>query len=250
MNTLTRILAIMLMLAWAMPSFAQQNSMQGGMSMHAQSAPMNNDQMGAGSCTMQGAMMQPVMQQSIMEGAMHNSLAYSMMLVHMLPTMKEQLNLSDAQEHQFRQAEADYLARRQQVSSELQTTWQRVQNLTASEKPDVSALKKALHDAAAKRADLQVAGIETAVRMKAGLNTQQGEALASMSPIELHRYMMSNMTMTDMMNMMQGMYGAMHADGMMGGMQGMDGAMMEGAGNMGGMHGTAMGGGMMGGRNR
>lgn len=228
------------MLAWAVPSFAQQHGMQGGMPMHAQNTQTDNAHMGPGICTMQGAMMQPEMQQSIMNGAMHSPLAYSMMLVHMLPTMKEQLDLSDEQAQQFRQAEADYLARREEVSTELQTTRQRVQQLAGSDEPDMGALEKTLHDAAAKRADLQVAGIETAARMKAGLNAEQRKELANMSPVELHRHMMSNMTMTDMMNMMQSMYGVMNA----GGMQGMHG--MMGAGGMNGMHGSTHTGGMMG----
>lgn len=206
----TRILAVVLALAlWVLPASAQKQGRQ--MSMRADT-------------TMQSGMMM-----------MNNPLVHAAMMVHLLPSMQQKLNLSEDQVQRLRGMEETYQDRRQALVQQMQEHKQQMQRINEGEQPEPADVRSMLREGAENHADMMALAYETAADMRGVLTDAQRQQLEQTSHAEMHKHMMSNMTMMDMMQAMQGM--RMMQCPMMSGMQ-RGGEMMQG---MGMMHGNQQG---------
>lgn len=141
----------------------------------------------------------------MMQEPMHRSLA----LAHMLPTMKEPLNLDDAQVARLQGIHEDHLASQADRMERVRAARADLNDVMATEDPDASRLESLLKSAAEAHAEMQASMFSTAQQMKGVLSAEQRAALDEMQPSELHRHMMQNMSMMDMMQMMNRMHGGM-----------------------------------------
>ncbi len=229
MKTISKLVLTATMLAWTMPATAQQSqhhgeqaaepsaqtdSMQTGTMPHMKKGGTTQGGMMQGGM-MQGGMMQGGMMQEMhskMIGAvMNDPLKHSTLLIQVLPTMKETLDLSDEQVAGLERIAQDYTQRKAEESERVEKADQQIQDLLGTEAPDPAQLKTLLRSAATVRADIAAMGYEAAAAMKGELSDEQHETLADMTPMEIHHYMMTNLTMMEMMKAMHGdKMGKMH----------------------------------------
>ncbi|MFV1980313.1 MAG: hypothetical protein ACC655_04100 [Rhodothermia bacterium] len=212
MKTISKLVLTVTMLAWTM-SAAAQDSQHHGEQAADPSAQTDSVQIGAmphmtKGGTTQGDMMQGDMMQGMhskMIGAvMNDPLKRSTLLIQVLPTMKETLDLSDEQVAGLERIAQDYTQRKAQESERAENDDQQIQDLLGTEAPDPAQLKTLLRSAATVRADIAAMGYEAAVAMKGELSDEQRETLVDMTPMEIHHYMMTNLTMMEMMKAMHG----------------------------------------------
>jgi Spy/CpxP family protein refolding chaperone len=168
---------------------------------------------------------------SMMQQPMHRAA----MLVHILPTMQEPLNLDEGQVDRLKSLHQNLMASHADFAERVRDAQSALNDLLAEEDPDASRVESLLKSAAETRAEMQASMIAASLKMKDVLSTEQRAILAEMKPADMHRHMMQNMSMMEMMQMMQmmqmmnGMRGGMMTNGMM------DGAMMNQNMRQGGM---------------
>ncbi|QXD14324.1 hypothetical protein GQ464_012855 [Rhodocaloribacter litoris] len=233
--TMSLMLGVTLMLfAPALPAIAQHQHQ------HGQAAQTDTTR-----GMMQGGMMQNGMMQNGMMQMMHqrmqqmmsNPLQRAALLVHLLPTLQEPLALTDAQVAELKQHAQAFQAKRQELMQQMKAAQEQLQKVISEGEAAPDQVQARLEAIARHHARLQALAYETALQMKKVLTDEQRSKLAAISPMQWHRYMMENITMMQMMQMMHG--GMMHGGMMQGGM--MQGGMMQGGMMQGGM----MQGGMM-----
>jgi hypothetical protein len=210
------LFALMFVLAATVPASAQHQQpantqqadtsrgmMQSGMMDMMQGGMMEGDMMG---------MMHQQMQK--MEQMMKEPLTRSAMLVHMLPTMKEPLSLSDDQVARLKKSAQQFNMQKEAHQKQMKQTNEQLQKLLAVEDAAPDRVRALLEESATHHAQMQALAYEMASQMKGMLSAEQRTKLSEMTPMQMHHHMMSNMTMMQMMQ-------AMHGDMMPGGMKGM-----------------------------
>lgn len=148
---------------------------------------------------------------SMMQQPMHRA----MMLVHVLPTMQEPLNLDEGQVDRLRILNKNLMASHAGFAKRVRDTESALNDLLAEDDPDASGVESLLKSAAEARAEMQASMIVTSLQMEEVLSAEQRAILAEMKPAEMHRHMMQNMSMMEMMQMMHGMHGGMMNERMM-----------------------------------
>ncbi|MEX0599923.1 MAG: Spy/CpxP family protein refolding chaperone [Rhodothermales bacterium] len=239
MKTLSRF-AIVLALFVAAPAAAQQgenHAMQENQRMMDMSGEgmqacmmmmqaMHAGDMGDMMDGMQGAGMQGSRMGGGMTGMMQQPMHRAMMLVHMLPTMQEPLNLNEAQVDRLKGLHENLMASHADLAERMKERRSELDDLLAQEEPDATRVASLLKSSAEAHAEMQASMFAISQQMKNVLSTEQQNALGEMEPADMHRHMMQNMSMMDMMQMMNKMHGGMMNGGMMqGGM--MQGGMMD-----------------------
>lgn len=183
---------------------------------------------------MQGRMMGPGMMQ-MMRGMhqqmMQNPMHRASMMTFMLPALADTLGLSDQQLEQISQLKSGAMSQRQEHRQQMMAHRNELMSLfEGDEQPSADAVRQHLTAMAELRANQQAALYETAQQMRQVLTEEQRQTLASLTPQQRMRQMMSHMTVMDMMQMMQSMHGGMMGGGMMQMMQNMPmrrGGMMQ-----------------------
>lgn len=203
MNTFTTFL-IALVLAVTLPASAQHEQhhpQQGSM----QQADSTRGMMGV----MQGSMMGMMqMHMQMMEQMMQNPLHRAAMLVHVLPTLQEPLNLSEDQVTRLEECAQQFKQQEQVHQNQVMRARQQLE-LLDSEDAAPERVRSLLEEVATHDAQMQALAYETAAQMKRVLSDEQRTKLANMTPMHLHHHMMANMTMMEMMQ------GGMMPSGMM-----------------------------------
>ncbi len=156
-----------------------------------------------------GGMMQGMSKGDGMMGMMQDPMHHSLALSHILPTMQEPLNLDDAQVDRLQRIHEDHQAVQADRMERVRVARAELNSVMAQEDPDASRLEALLKSAAEAHAEMQASMVSTAQQMKDVLSAEQRAALDEMEPSELHRHMMQNMSMMDMMQMMKRMHGGM-----------------------------------------
>lgn len=159
--------------------------------------------------TQRGGMMQGMSMGGGMMGMMQEPMHHSLALAHMLPTMQEPLNLEDAQVARLQGIHEDHLASQADRMERVRAARADLNDVMAAEDPDASRIESLLKSAAEAHAEMQASMFSTVQQMKGVLSAEQRAALEEMQPSELHRHMMQNMSMMDMMQMMNRMHGGM-----------------------------------------
>jgi hypothetical protein len=143
----------------------------------------------------QGMMMQKsgMMQDGMMQGMMDNGTCpmcgqmmnqdmpmqkYGMM-VNKLPTMQEQLSLTDDQVNQLYDLQAGFKKQQIDLQSELRKKQMKLKSLLADNAP-ASEVKKQMEICSQTRINMGIAAYETAGKMKAVLNSDQKERMKNM----------------------------------------------------------------------
>jgi Spy/CpxP family protein refolding chaperone len=215
----------------AMPAAAQQDDNDTRQDEHAMMMDMPGEGMMQGMQTcmmmmqamhagammngMQGAGMQGAEMGGGMTGMMQQPMHRAMMLVHMLPTMQEPLNLDEGQVDLLNGLHENLMASHAELAERIKETRSELNDLLAQEGPDASRVESLLKAAAEVRAEIQASMFATSLQMKNVLSAEQKAALAEMQPADMHRHMMQNMSMMEMMQMMNKMDGGMMDGGMM-----------------------------------
>lgn len=201
------IIAVSIMLL--LPFLASSVSAQ-----HDHSGQQAGQQMGG----MEGGMMS--MMHDMMGQMMNDPIKRSGMFIQIIPTMKEALELTDAQLASLQEAKKSYETELQALEEKARKSEADLEALLQAEKADPSAVKVAMLEAAEHRVNIRALTYETAIRMRSQLSEEQRVSLDEMEPMQLHHHMMTRMTMMEMMQVM-------HGEGMM------DTGMMQGQMSMG-----------------
>lgn len=136
-----------------------------------------------------------------------NTLHRSMMLVHVLPSMQEPLDLSEAQITQLTEAEESLMEAHAQLRDSMTALQERLRDLMAQENADPDDVETLMKRIAEQRAEIQSATFAASQDMKEMLTVEQRAALEDMDAPRLLQHMMQNMSMMEMMQMMQKMQG-------------------------------------------
>ena len=169
---------------------------QGGMTNMMQSGTMQDMMQSNAMCNMHAAHMQ------IMSQAMDDPFKHAARLVRLLPTMTVDLNLSDEQTASFEGDRQKYDEGIDAINKDITSAKEQLEEVLASSEPNRIAIRTLLQETAIRQADLNLLGFETASLMRAQLTDEQRGKLAKMSPMQLHHHMMMNMSMFEMMRMM------------------------------------------------
>lgn len=212
-HTMGLFFGAMIML-WAVSANAQH------MGHHDADKQMPMGESGGMNCMMHDDMMMGQM--------MNHPMRHARMLISVLPAMKESLALSDQQVAEISKIKADYESQRAELAKKIGEAEARLDDVVAGESTDLAQVTPILHEAANLSADLDAAGLSAAMSMKSRLSEDQR---AKLDPTSMRQYMMQNMTMMDMMQVMHpemesGMMNMMH--GSHGDMEGMKGSMNHG----------------------
>jgi hypothetical protein len=163
-------------------------------------------------------------------GMMAGPLQQAVTTAFVLPEFQSELGLSTQQVTQLRQMKQEMLTKGKDYSGQLEAKQKELDALLTPGTSKGEQVKKLVEQIATLRADRLYTGYEASNRMKIALSDEQRSKLAGMKPHEFHQAMMSRMTMSDMMQMMQFVGGdgmmigrMMMGQGMMGGMMGMPG---------------------------
>lgn len=207
------LVALMLMLAGAFPATAQHQQ-QHPQRTAMQQADTTRGMMGMMPEGMMQGQMMSMMQEhmQMMQRMMQDPLRHAAMLVHVLPTMQEPLDLSDEQATQLKQRAQQFKEQKEAHQKQMIQAKEQLQELLASEDVAPDRVRTLLEEAATHQAQMQALAYETASQMKGILSDEQRTKLSEMEPMQMHHHMMANMTM---MEMMQAMHGDMMPDGMM-----------------------------------
>lgn len=212
---LSTLFALALFTAAAAPTFAQhEQHHQQEQQARADTMPgMMQGMMSPG--MMQGGMMQMMhgMHQQMMQNPMHRA----NMMAFTLPALADTLELSDEQTQQLDALKSELTGRLQSSREQMTTRHEELSGLfEEGARPDADQVRQHLEEMAELRADRQAALYETAQEMREVLTDEQQQMLDEMTPQEQMHQVMANMTMQDMMQMMQSMHGGMMGGGMMG----------------------------------
>lgn len=149
------------------------------------------------------------MMQEMMGKMMNDPIKRSSMLIHIIPTMKEALELTDAQLEGLMAASKTYKTMRQDLEEKTGKAEAELEKLWQSEEVDPARVKALMLEIGELRVGIKALTYETAVDMRSQLSEKQRASLDKMKPMQLHHHMMTKMTMMEMMH-------AMHGEGMMG----------------------------------
>ena len=150
-----------------------------------------------------------------MQMMMQDPIHRSSMLVWMLPTMQEQLGLSDEQNEALEGIKQEYKLQQAEAIEQLSHSRNQLEEQLTLDGPNLEEVKYLLRDIGVSEADMQVLGIASVHRMKKELTDTQRTILVGMNPSDMHLHMSGNMSMNEMMqasqssmmmcSMMQGM---------------------------------------------
>jgi hypothetical protein len=187
-----------------------------GIALGSPQTPQRHEEAPGGSMPMH--MAGPDMGMGIMAGPLHQVVMTSFLL----PELQADLGLSPQQVTQLRQMKQEMLAKGKEISGQIAAKDKELDALLIPGTSKGEHVKKLLEQIAELRAQRLYLGYETAGQMKIALTEAQRAKLAAIKTGELHRAMMSRMTMSDMMQMMQfmGGEGMMISRMVMGGMMG------------------------------
>jgi len=157
---------------------------------------------------------------------MNSPLHRQMVSVFVLPEMQSELGLSVQQTAGLRRLKNDLLAKSKDIAAQIGVRRRELDTLLSGDTSRTRTVKALFDKIAELHAQLQYAGFDTSVRMKALLNDAQKVKFNAMKPADLHRVMMSSGNMADMGLAMQ-MMGAQENMGM--GRMGMHSEMMHDA---------------------
>ena len=170
----------------------------------------------------------PMMSDSMAAGGHMNSpLHRQMVSVFVLPEMQSELGLTGQQTADLRRLKGDLLAKSKDIAGQIAVRRRELDTLLSADTSRTRTVKALFDKIAELHAQLQYAGFDTSVKMKALLSDAQRTKFNAMKPAELHQLAMSRANMADMQQAMQ-LMGA-QADMGMGGM-GMSGMGMSGMG--------------------
>jgi hypothetical protein len=161
-------------------------------------------------------------------GAMHQA----MMTPFVLPALQSELGLSAQQVTRLGQLKQEMLNKGKELSGQIASKRKELEGLLAVGTSKAELVKRLYEEIGSLHGQQQFTAYDTALKMKAELTDAQRSKLAGMKANELHRTMMSRMTMSDMMEMMpfmgsEGMMGEMMGGMMMGGRMMMREGMMH-----------------------
>jgi len=168
---------------------------------------------------------------------LENPLSRSIATVYVLPDLHSQLGLSPSQVAQLSRLKETFLANERKDGDQIVAKREALDKLIGTGKATQEQVTTDVTEIANLEAHQQIAGYETALKMKTLLTPEQRTKLAAIQPAELWNTMASNLTVRDMWQMMRYMHGAA-GFGVMGGPGMMGGRMMAGGGTM---HGGMMG---------
>jgi hypothetical protein len=155
----------------------------------------------------------------------------AMMTPFVLPALQSELGLSAQQVTRLGQLKQEMLNKGKELSGQIASKRKELEGLLAAGTSKAELVKRLYEEIGSLRGQQQFTAYDTAFKMKAELTDAQRSKLAGMKANELHRTMMSRMTMSDMMEMMPFMGGEGMMGEMMGGMM-MGGRMMMREGMM------------------
>jgi hypothetical protein len=151
---------------------------------------------------MQGGMMQGGMMDTMMQRMASDAVGQSVMQVYLLPALRDSLSLSDDQAARLEDLKQQFAAQRDEIQADSRAQERQFDEVMGAEQPDLGRAEALLTDRAALEADAQMAALRAAARMKEVLSGEQRAELAALEPIQMHRAMMQNLPMRDMMQMM------------------------------------------------
>lgn len=128
--------------------------------------------------------------------------------VFVLPEMQSELGLSAQQTAELRRLKHDLLARSKDVAGQIAVRRRELDTLLSGDTSRTRTVKALFDKIAELHAQLQYAGFDTSVKMKAILNASQKAKFEAMKPAEVHQLMMSRGSMAEMDQAMQTMGGA------------------------------------------
>ncbi|HEV2201242.1 MAG TPA: Spy/CpxP family protein refolding chaperone [Bryobacteraceae bacterium] len=150
----------------------------------------------------------PVMPETSPVGLVTSPLHRHMVNVFVLPEMQSELGLSAQQTAELRRLRRDLMTKSKDVAGQIAVRRRELDTLLSGDTSRTRTVKALFDKIADLHAQLQYAGFDTAVRMKAILNTGQKTKFNAMNPAQLHQLMMSRANMTEMQQAMQLMSGS------------------------------------------
>jgi hypothetical protein len=147
------------------------------------------------------------------DGHMTSPLHRQMVGVFVLPEMQSELGLSVQQTADLRRLKNDLLAKSKDVAAQIAVRRRELDTLLSGDTSRTRTVKALFDKIAELHAQLQYAGFDASVKMKALLDDAQKVKFNAMKPADLHRVMMSSGNMADMGLAMQ-MMGAQEDMGM------------------------------------
>lgn len=141
-------------------------------------------------------------------GHIDNPLHRQMVNVFLLPELRSELGLSAQQTAELHRLKRELLAKSKDVAGQIAVRHRELDTLLSGDTSRTRTVKALLDKIAELHSQLQYAGFDTAVRMKAILNTGQKTKFNAMKPAELHQLLMSRANMADMQQAMLMMGGS------------------------------------------
>ena len=136
-----------------------------------------------------------------MNGPLHRQ----MMNIFVLPEMQSELGLSKQQTAGLRRLKQDLLAKSKDVAGQTATRRKELDELLSGDTSRTRAVRALLERIADLHAQLEYAGFDTAMKMKAVLNDAQKAKFKAMKPADLRRLLVSRANMAEMEETMQRM---------------------------------------------
>jgi hypothetical protein len=125
-----------------------------------------------------------------------------MMSAYVLPNLKTELNLSAEQTANLERMKQELKSTNTDLSTKIAAKQKELDVALATEK---GPTREQFQEVAALKADIQFNFVEAASKMRAMLNDTQRTKFSAMTPMDLHRAMMSSGNMQDRREMMQAM---------------------------------------------
>jgi hypothetical protein len=161
-------------------------------------------------------------------------LGRAMLCAYLLPNMQSELKLSKTQTEQLQELKNQFVQDQQKLSSQIAAKRKALNQLVDSGLAKEAQVKSQLTTIADLEAQQQLDGFKSGMMMRALLSQSQRSRLDAMTPMQMGQYMMSHVTLGEMVQMARLMHGAITGPMMGGGMM-----------TAGTMHRGMMGGGMM-----
>lgn len=221
---LSTLVALALLIATpALAQHTQHHQQARGQAAQADTMPgmmqgmMSQHMMGQGMTQMMRGMHQQMMQ---------NPMHRTNMMAFALPALADTLELSDEQRQQLDALKSELTSRLESSQEQMATRREAFMGLfEEGDRPSADRVRQHLEEMARLRVDRQALLFETAQEMREVLTGEQRQMLEGMTPQERMHQMMANMSMMDMMRMMQSLRGSM-----------MGSTVMQGGMMQGGMH--------------
>ncbi len=148
---------------------------------------------------MDGGMMG--MMQEMMGQMMNDPIKRSGMFIRIIPTMKETLELTDAQLAGLHATRNSYNTKLLDLEEKAMSSEKKLENLWQSEDVDPAMVKALMLEISGHRIGMKALTYETAVNMRSQLSKEQRTSLDEMKPMQLHHHMMTQMSMMEMMQL-------------------------------------------------